>query len=703
MSIDRLIKDITKVNIASDLSERELADLGQQVHEGYKADLDDPKRIEWAKNVDKYIEYAMQKTKPKSDPWPDCANIKQPILTEAAIQFNARIYPALVPSTNIVKCSTTGADEQGLKSDRADRVGKHMTYQIQEEMEEWEPDQDRLFLVTPIAGCCFKKTYQSPDLGRPVSKIVMPTNLIVKYDSPSLERAPRISEIIPFLPREVTTKIRAEEWLDVKIEYEDEEKQKLEEFVSQHTYLDIRKLGYKVPYIVTIHEKSQKIMRIVANYTEHDIWYNDGTEIVNVRSVKDKVDIRNEQIDMANMDALALNQAAQTNKKAVQLDNEPYPNFKKYKVIRVDATKYYTKYGLIPSPDGGFYDLGLGQLLGPLLDATDTLINQMLDAGSLANGQGGFLAEGITTQSGSIRAKINEFVKIKTNGQALKDAIVPFNFRGPVPTAFSLLSFLVESARSIANLKDILSGDVTPNQPATTSMIAREEGMRVYNAIYKRMYRSEKKEFKLIYDLNALYLPEETYLNVLDTPEAIKRKDYSNDMTDVRPTADPSESMQSQKIVKAEAMMALRGQPGFNDYNINKNYLEAIEISNIDEYLPPPSKEDQKPDPLLVKTIAEVEGIEAKTENTRMDTAKKESEIIKNIADAESKEDGFQLEIYKQEADIIKKKGELNAKQADATGAGPQGVETTPADRGVLPISEGTDGGSGEIEPAGNM
>jgi len=632
----------------------------------------------------------MQKAKSKSDPWPDCANIKLPTLTEAAIQFNARAMPALIPSTNIVTCSTTGEDSQGAKSERGDRVGKHMTYQLKDEMEEWEDDQDKLLIMLPIGGCVFKKTFQSPELNRPVSKLVRPTNLIIKYDSPSIERAPRISEEIEFYPREIQAKQRAGEWIDHDIQCKDEDKQELETFVTQHTYIDPFNYGFKVPYIVTIHKDSQKVMRIQANYTERGIFYLDGTEILSVGKTKEKIESINNQIEAANIEADALQQNAGGQiTETVKQNPQPNPDFSKYKVTRIDATKYYTKYTFIPSPDGNIYDLGLGQLLAPLLDAGDSLINQMLDAGTLANKQGGFIAEGVKTQAGIARVNVSEFTKVKTQGMSLKESIVPFNFRGPSATAFSLLAFLVDSAKAIANLKDILSGEAPQGETATTSMIKREEGMRVYNSIYKRIYRAFKKELGLIYNLNAMYLPDDVYFNVLDTQEAIKKKDYSFDKTDVRPTADPSESSQSQKIMKAEAGLQFAADPSFNGYELRRRYLEALEIPNIDEILPPPSEDNNKPDPLLVKTIAEVQEIEAKTQKTHKEIEKMHSEIIKNLAEAEAKEIGPQMEIYKKQAEAIMKKGEINARRAEGINGG---VETPSANQGneaILPESAG--------------
>ena len=66
-------------------------------------------------------------------------------------------------------------------------------------------------------------------------------------------------------------------------------------------------------------------------------------------------------------------------------------------ITSIDSLQYYTKFGFVPNPDGSFYDLGFGHLLGPLNEAVNTNINQLIDAGTLNNlqaGSGGFLRPG---------------------------------------------------------------------------------------------------------------------------------------------------------------------------------------------------------------------------------------------------------------------------------------------------------------------
>jgi len=149
---------ISSNNIADELSDEQLKKIGTEVYDGYETDL--KSRALWEKDLEKWTKLALQIVDEKTFPWKVASNVKYPLLSTAAMQFNARAYPSLVPADNkVVKCRAVGADPQGLKAERARRVSLHLSYQVTEEMEDWEEDMDRLLLVLPITGTAFKKTY----------------------------------------------------------------------------------------------------------------------------------------------------------------------------------------------------------------------------------------------------------------------------------------------------------------------------------------------------------------------------------------------------------------------------------------------------------------------------------------------------------------------------------------------------------------
>ena len=183
--IDKILES---TNVAEELSEDDLISIGNLVVDGYETDL--ISRAHWEKDLETWTKLALQVVDQKTYPWQGAANIKYPLLSTAAMQFAARAYPTLVPSNGqIVKCRTVGYDQDGQKGQRAERVGKHMSYQCMDEMPDWEEDMDKLLLANPIAGCSFKKTYWDANKQVICSKLVFPRYLVVNYYAKSLEDA----------------------------------------------------------------------------------------------------------------------------------------------------------------------------------------------------------------------------------------------------------------------------------------------------------------------------------------------------------------------------------------------------------------------------------------------------------------------------------------------------------------------------------
>ena len=79
----------------------------------------------------------------------------------------------------------------------------------------------------------------------------------------------------------------------------------------------------------------------------------------------------------------------------------------------------------------------------------------------------------------------------------------------------------------------------------------------------------------------------------MDDPEAVVQADFASADYDVVPVADPNNTTMMQRLMKAKAMLELRGQ-GLNDMEIMRRYLLAMDINDVEAILP---KEDT-PDPV---------------------------------------------------------------------------------------------------------
>lgn len=523
-------------NIAKNLDEQKLLSIGANVSEGFEADL--CSREHWEKNLKEWTKLALQVKETKTWPWVNASNVKYPLVSIASMQFNARAYPSLVPATSdIVKVEVIGKDPQGEKLEKAKRIGKYMSYQILNQMEGWEEDMDKLLLMLPIVGTVFKKTYFDSVKKQNVSELVLPKNLVVNYWAKSLESAERISEMLDMSQRRVKEKMMTGSFLDVELG--DPQRVNDKEFemtvqdettpysiIEQHTYLDLDDDGYSEPYIVTFERFSKKILRIVARFDENTIY----------TSVEGKLQ-------------------------------------------KIEAIQYYTKYGFIPNPEGGFYDIGFGLLLSPLNESVNTLINQLIDAGTLSNLQSGFFGKGLKLKMGESRFQPGEWKTVQATGDDLRKQIVPLPAKEPSAVLFQLMGTLITSGKELASVAEIFVGKMPgQNTPATTTMATIEQGMKVFTAVYKRVYRSLRSEFKKIFDLNSVYLNPQQYAAVVDAP--VDPSDFDNSSYDVCPGADPNTATQSEKLMKAQGLLELLPTGILDPVEVVRRVLEAQEQPN---------------------------------------------------------------------------------------------------------------------------
>jgi len=437
-----------------------------------------------------------------------------------------------------------------------------MSYQLLDEMDSWEEEMDKLLIMLPIVGTMFKKTYWDPLKETNCSHVVMPKNLVVNYWARSLKDAERISEVLEVSPRKVKERQQSGLWLDVDLGRAPQPSNNkaspaaVDEttpyiFIEQHTFLDLDDDGYKEPYIVTFHKESKKVMRIVARFDDSTI----------------------------SMDA-------------------------KGNIRKIDPIQYYTKFGFIPNPDGGFYDIGFGVLLGPLNESVNTVINQLLDAGHLSTLQAGFIGKGLRLRMGDTRFTPGEWKAVNSSGSDLKQQIVPLPAKEPSNVLFQLMGSLITSGKELASVAEIFVGKMPgQNTPATTTMATIEQGMKVFTAVYKRLYRSLTEEFIKLARLNNLYLNPQTYVDVVDMEIGPDAFDVSQHK--IIPGADPTAVSQTERLMKAQGLLELLPTGVLDPVKVVMRVLEAQEQPNWQDVMNPQVAQSgqipQKPDPKMLE------------------------------------------------------------------------------------------------------
>lgn len=648
---DKLLAMVQSQNLVKDLKldAETLASLAAKVCEEFEIDWQSTKP--WRERNDEAMKLAMMVSETKTYPFDNASNVKYPLVTLGAYQFNARAYPAIVAPDRVVKCKTRGRDPEGKKAARADRVSEHMSDQLLTEMGEWDEDTDRLLTQLPIEGTRFRKVYYDPATGKNKTRNLSGERVVVNMGARSLDDVPRITERLFLYPYEVEERIRDGRYIEFDYKGTQTEDQSKERetggetadedpdgpllFLEQHRLYDLDDDGYPEPYICTVHKASQKVVRITANFTEKTVRANEAREVVSVR-----------------------------------------------------RRDYYVKYGFLPNPEGGFYDVGLGWFLKDTNESINTTLNQMFDAAHLSLMQGGFIGAGAGFKDRKISLSKGEWRVIPSAGN-LGQNIVPIKYDGPSDVLFNLLGFLVESGKEMASIKDVLTGETPSTAPVGTTLALIEQGLQVFTSIYKRIHRALKRELKLLARLNYENVSAEAYTAFFDEP-ADPQADYNPDDMDILPISDPQSVTKMQSVAKAQAeyQLAKENPELINLGEALSRVYEAIGTEEIEKLI-------KQPDPKAAQFMEIMQRLEVEGRLTEI--TEKWSKALKNVADAEAAEEGMQMSFYDMmlrtiQAEISGEQAEQQQNAALPGQGGIPGMEGSPGNAGGLPAPQGPGG-----------
>lgn len=572
-------------NICDLIKDDQLDVMGNNLIDQINTDI--MSRKEWLDNNDKWMELVSQVLEEKGYPWPNASNIKFPLISTAAVQFHARAFPALLGNNRPIRCKIIGRDKAGTKAQRAERLSVYLSYQLLEGMDDWTGDMDRLLFILPIIGSLYKKTYYNEAKRQIVSELIHPRDLIINYDAIDIKDARKTHRIWK-LPNSIVEMQNRGLYREVpnekdgmvidpsKVHSQPRDKAQgltnpgvaddysLQELYEVQCLWDLDGDGYKEPYVVTLRASDGKVLRMVANYDESTMERNAAEDLVAIK-----------------------------------------------------AKNYYTHYFFLPDPESKTHGIGFGTMIGPINEAVNTLINILTDSGHMHSLGGGFMARGIRMKGGAVKFRPNEWKSINTTGDDLRKGIMPLPTKEPSNVLFQLLGLMIDSGKDLSSVQDQMVGrSPGQNQPFATTQEVLNQGMKVFNGIYKRVYRSMTAEYKKIYALNQDFPDIKMYMNVLDmdgmdvqeaadTPSPISGQapgmagvmeylgqDFNAEDLDVIPSAEPDMLAEVQKIEKANSLLQKMGMGmPFNPQVVARQILEAEGHDNIEELLqaPPPS------------------------------------------------------------------------------------------------------------------
>ncbi len=550
------------VNLAEHLEAEQLRVIGRETFLGFEED--DKSRSGWMANHTYYLSLYMQNDYAEnSDQERDWGSTESvPILTEACDQFQARTYKVFFPNDTFVSAipmRRTVQDRQVLE-DRAERIGRHMSFQLGFQDRSYKQDKDALFLGVAVHGSFFTKTYFDPKVKRSKTDNVRPTDLVINYTvgSVRIDDVRRKTHIIYSTVGETEDLVESGFFMEAArpghIAMNDKYNMKVDEIsglaapegyimrdkqailLEQHCYLDLDGSGVKLPYIVTICAASQKVLRLVIGY---------------------------------------------------EADEQGQP-LNDYKQIQ-----YFTHYKYKENPDG-FYGLGLGHSIGDLNGAINIMLRQTLDAATLANdgNMSGFVNERLGLEGETIRMVLGKFTKVSDTVGDFNESIYQFKFPGPNAALLQMMELLDQRAQRLGSVTEAVTGTMDKVVQPTTQLSLVEQSLEMFSSTQMRLANSFSEELQKIYAINRRYMPFIEYFVVNGTPETITRADYADDML-IQPIFDPKYATQSQKIARAEAELKATLENPVNQTRPQvideafRRYLKALEVEDIDALIPP--------------------------------------------------------------------------------------------------------------------
>jgi hypothetical protein len=530
-------------NLAEVLDDTELGRISSDLLALFEADR--ASRSDWEEMYSGGLELLGLKIEDRTRPFRGAAGTVHPMLTEAIVQFQSQAFKELMPAGGPVRTQTLGKETLD-KTQQASRVQDFMNYQITTVMKEYTPEFDQLLFYTGYGGSTFKKVYYDEQLGRMVSRLVLPDDLYIPYNGSSvISECPRITQRIAMDTNEFKKRAFAGEYLDVDVEAqntptggnqirdainrtvgvsqsgEPEEIFLLEFCVDLNLYgfedmdEDENETGIKLPYVVTLAEDSGKVVGVRRNWLEED-------------------------------------------------------ELKKRR-------EFFVHYVLVEGP--GAYGLGFVHLIGGLSKTATMALRQLLDAGTLSNLPAGFKAKGARIADDDQPIQPGEWRDIDAGGAELSASLLPLPYKEPSQTLFTLMGFAVDAGKRLASTADMQVGDGNQQAAVGTTLALLERGSMVMSAIHKRLYYAQTQEFEMLAEGFGQYLPDEYPYDVPGASRSIKKCDFDH-MIAVLPIADPNVFSSAQRITLAQTQLQL-AQSAPQMHNMYEAYYRVYQAMNV--------------------------------------------------------------------------------------------------------------------------
>lgn len=566
---NRINPDQHDENLALVLDENELRDIGNSLKFSVEEDIESQEQF--FESIAKIIEYLGLTLTSESDkedlPFKGATSIYSSAMFESALDLISSTKTSIFPSSNMVDTIILGEANEQLQ-DIAYRKKSFFNYYFDNIAKEFRKEAIRTIFWATIAGSAYKKVYICPVIGRPVSNFIPIEDFIVNREHSSHLASNRKTHILRINEREFRLRVMSGIYRDISIMKQEDRtdntnviQEQLDQLSgyesSNHNYNDN---GYKIyechvdyrikgdnfatqydiplPYIISIDEKSGKVLSIRRNWKEDD------------------------------------------------------PLKKK--------REYFVNYSLLPSLDGEGY--GLVNYAGRLTEAATSLTRQLINAGTYANFPGGVYQQGIRLENNNLRPAPGEFVPIQTGGIPVGQAIESLPYKEPSAALLALKNEIEDNIRKPSAIINQKITDVAPRAPQGSVLLMLENLHKIPNAIMQSFHESFTRELELFNDRFAEWLPEgQPYPFMVPGGNNFIMKQDFNVEIQVKAASDPSKQNSAHRFLVSEIVInKAREAPDIHNMDaVFRYFYKNVGLSEEEiNKLLSTKKEQEAPQPL---------------------------------------------------------------------------------------------------------
>lgn len=593
-------------NLAERLDDITLGIIANEVIEGYESD--ERSRAQWLQDRERGLDLlALKVEEPKAISGNNgtVSSVRNPVLLESILRFQANARGELLPTQGPVKVRDDGPDTAE-SSQQARDLEDLLNHYLTTTACEYYDDTDQLLFQVGFSGMGFKKVYTCPIRMRPVSESVDAKDLIVSNTAVNLRSAERITHRITM----------SRSWM-AKLQYDG-------------IYRRVE-VGDPSPELDQVERKVHEIQGTDAPQRPEDSYY----EILEVRCMLDIPGFEHREFseetgvdEITGLHRPYCVTVDRNSRKVLSLRRNWKPED-----TRERPQIPFVAYRFVPGL--GFYGLGLLHILGNATTALTGAWRLALDNAMFANFPGFLYAlSGNRQKTNEIRVAPGTGHGIDTGGAPIRDAVMDLPYRESGPGLLGLIEHLMQTMQRLGGTADIPVGEGRQDAPVGTTLALIEQATKVLSAVHKRVHAAQAEEFQLLRDEikgdPASLWREEPKLQQFWNEKKVL---VALENCSLTPQADPNTPSHMHRLMKAQMVkMLATGNPMYNQQEVDRYVLSEAGVGDPDRFFMPTQPPQAPPvDPV------EMAKVQQKAQESEAKNATKAQELQIRALDTQKK------------------------------------------------------------------